>query len=168
MGGVAQPQGFGGGAIQGGVPLGGVAMGGAMGMGGMGYGGYSTEPPPTRATPEGALTLFANALVRGDPPRWLDCFDGTAETNPVRRALENPTSDAEREWQQILKSLRPPVELVGPTATEDGLKVKWKATIQQPFTTTENGVSRTWQRGDRFELEVRLKQVGGEWKIVGF
>jgi hypothetical protein len=40
--------------------------------------------------------------------------------------------------------------------------------VRQPFTTTENSITKTWQRGDRYELKTRLKQVGGEWKIVGF
>jgi RNA polymerase sigma factor (sigma-70 family) len=164
VGGMAAGQGAGVGVTRsGGVSYGSMPMGS-----GLGFGGYSTDPAPTRATAAGALTLFANALVRGDPARWLDCFDGAIETNPLRRALENPTTEAERELQRVLWSLGPPVEVMQTTETVDGLKVKWKATVRQPFTTADNGVTKTWQRDDRYELELRLKQIGGEWKIVGF
>ena len=95
-------------------------------------------------------------------------FAGTAESEAFRRLWDNPANDAERELQQALKSLSPAIEVVQSTATEEGLKIKWKATVRQPFTTTVNGAAKTWQRGDRYELETRLKQMGGEWKIVGF
>jgi RNA polymerase sigma factor (sigma-70 family) len=156
-------------SVRGGVSQSGGVSYGSMAMGsGLGFAGYSTEPPATLATTEGALRLFADALARGDPARWMDCFDGTVDANPLRRALESPATDAERELQQVLRSLGPPVEVVQTTETEDGLKVKWKATVRQPFTTADNGVTKNWQRADRYELELRLKQIGGEWKIVGF
>ncbi len=168
-GGVAAGRGPGGGATQGG----GVTYGPVPMTGGMGFGAMGSGPPPTRATTDGAITLFANALYaaalgRGDLARLEECFAGTAEAAAFRQLLENPLNDAERELQQVLKSLGPVIEVVQTTATEDGLKVKWKAAVRQPFTTTENGVARVWERGDCYELEARLKQVDGEWKIVGF
>ncbi len=174
MGGAVVAVRSGGGATQGGgATYGPVAMAGGMGFGGLGFAGAGSGAPPTRATTDGAITLFANALYatalgRGDLARLEECFADAAAAEAFRRLLENPANDAERELQQVLKSLGPVVEVVQTTATEDGLKVKWKATVRQPFTATENGAARTWQRGDRYELEVRLKQVDGEWKIVGF
>jgi RNA polymerase sigma-70 factor, ECF subfamily len=154
---------FGTGSVQGGgVPYGGTMV----------STGTSSRPPPTRATTEGALTLFANALYamalgRSDLARLEECFTSTAEVEAFRRLWESPANDTERELQQVLKSLGPVIEVIQTAATEDGLKVKWKATVRQPFTTTENGAAKTWQPGDPYELEARLKQIGGEWKIVG-
>ena len=108
------------------------------------------------------------ALGRSDLARLEECFAGAAEAKAFRQLYENPANDSERELQQVLKSLGPVIEVVQTTATDDGLKVKWKAPVRQPFTTAENGAARTWQPGDRYELELQLKQIGGEWKIVGF
>lgn len=164
IGGMAVSPRFGGGASQGGgVPVGGMAMGG-----GRTVVVVNSDPPPTRATADGALTLFAMALVRGDLARLEECFAGAAEAEVFRRFWENPTDDAERELQQVFKSVGPRIEVAQTTTTGDGLKVIWKATVRQPFTTTVNGAAKTWQRGDRYELETRLKQIDGEWKIVGF
>jgi RNA polymerase sigma-70 factor (ECF subfamily) len=142
--------------------------GGAMMGGGMAVVAVNSGPPPTRATTDGALKLFAMALVRGDLTQLEECFAGAAEAQVFRRIWEDPTSDAERELQLVLKSVGPGIEVGQITTTEEGFKVKWIARVRQPFTTTENGITKTWQRGDRYELETRLKQVGGEWKIVGF
>ncbi len=159
------------------APIGGVMV--SRGGRGVPSGGTvvstATAPqsPPTRATTEGALTLFANALYamalgRSDLARLEECFAGPAEATAFRQVLENPANDTERELQQALKSLGPVIEVVQSTAIENGLKVKWTAPVRQPFTTTVNGAARTWHPGDRYELEVRLKQIGDEWKIVGF
>jgi hypothetical protein len=131
------------------------------------------RPTPTRATAEGALTLFASALYatahgRGDLSRAEECFVSATDAEAFHRLWENPANDTERELQQALKSLGTVIEVVQTTATGDGLKVKWKAAVPQPFTTTDNGVTKNWERGDRFELTTLLKQVGNEWKIVGF
>ncbi len=158
MGTTAMAQGFGGVATQGAGAGSGAVVAGGMGSG----------PLPTRATVYGALTLFAAALPGGDLARLEPCFVGTAEASTFLRLWENPTNDVERALQQVLKSVGTLIEVVQTTATEDGLKVKWKATVRRPFTTTEDGAAKTWQPGDSYLLELRLKQVGGEWKIVGF
>lgn len=175
MGGVAVAQGPGSGAVQGGGALQGgwVPYSVPLPGGGMAYGGMVVQTPQTRETTEGALALFARDLYatahgRGSLAQLEECFAGTAEAEAFRRILENPETDAERELQQVLKSLGTVITVVQTTATEDGLKVKWKAAVQQPFTTTENGVAKTWRLGEGYELELRLRQVGGEWKIVGF
>ena len=136
-------------------------------------GGMAVRPTPTRATAEGALTLFASALYatahgRGDLSRAEECFVSATNAETFHRLWENPETDAERQLQQVLKSLGTVITVVQTTATEDGLKVKWKAAVQQPFTTTENGVTKTWRLGEGYELATVLKQVGSEWKIVGF
>jgi hypothetical protein len=171
FGGVAVARGPGG--EGGAIPSGGVAIAAAMPMGGVAYGGMVVQTPQTRDTTEGAVTLFARALYamargRGSLAQLEECFAGTAEAEAFRRILENPETDAERELQQVLKSLGPVIQVVQTTATEDGLKVKWKAAVQQSFTTTQNGVTKAWRLGEGYELELRLKQVGGEWKIAGF
>ncbi len=170
-GGVAVARGPGG--ESGAMPSGGMPIAAAMPMGGVAYGGMVVQTPQTRETTEGAVTLFARGLYamargRGSLAQLDECFAGTAEAEAFRRIMENPETDAERELQQVLKSLGPTIQVVQTTATEDGLKVKWKASVQQSFTTTQNGVAKTWRLGEGYELELRLKQVGGEWKIVGF
>ncbi len=173
-GGTALTRTAGGSAVRGGGGSYGVAVvAGGLGFGGTGTGGMMAATPPTRATTEGALTLFANALYamalgRSDLARLDECFTSTAEAKAFRRLWENPANDDERELQQALKSLGPTIEVVQTTATDDGVKVKWEAAVRQPFTMTENGVARTWQRGERFALETRLEQADGEWKILGF
>jgi RNA polymerase sigma factor (sigma-70 family) len=166
VGGVGQTQGFGGGAMQGG----GGAFGGAVAVvAGQGMGGMMAmgAPTTTRATPEGAVKIFVAALVRGDPARLSECFEGTIETNTLRRVIENPASDEERALQQAFTSLGSPVEVLGATALEDSVRLKCRATVRKPFTLVKDGTTKTWQSRDWFELEVRLKQVGTEWKLVG-
>jgi RNA polymerase sigma factor (sigma-70 family) len=155
------------------APVGGTM--GAQGLGGraanprsMAVAVVNSGPPPTRATTDGALTLFSMALVRGDLAQLEECFAGAAEAEAFRQVWENPMDDAQRQLQRVFKSVGPRIEVGEVATTAEGLKVKWIARVRQPFTTTENGIARTWQRGDRYELETRLKQVGGEWKIVGF
>ena len=155
------------------APVGGMM--GAPGFGGgpakpgsMAVAVVSSEPPPTRATTDGALTLFSMALVRGDLAQLEECFAGAAEAEAFRRVWENPMDDTQRQLQRVFKSVGPRIEVGEIATTAEGLKVKWIARVRQPFNTTENGITKTWQRGDRYELETRLKQVGGEWKIVGF
>jgi RNA polymerase sigma factor (sigma-70 family) len=163
----------------GGVPLspgpgavvspGGSAPGGSMAVvAGGGFAGVGFGPLPTRATTEGALTLFAAALTPRNPARLDQCFAGTSEAEAFRRISDNPTNDIERELQQAFSSVGTLIEIVQTTDADDGLKVKWKATVWRPFTTTNNGVMKAWQSGDRYELETRLKQINGEWKIIGF
>jgi hypothetical protein len=149
-------------------PGGGVPGGGMAVLAGGGFAGVGFGPLPTRATTEGALTLFAAALTPRNPARLEQCFAGTSEAEAFRRILDNPTNDIERELQQAFSSVGTLIEIVQTTDTEEGLKVKWKATVRRPFTTTNNGVMKTWQPGDRYELETRLKLINGEWKIVGF
>ncbi len=136
-------------------------------------GAMVVQTPQTRETTEGAVTLFARALYavaqgRGSLTQLEECFAGAAEAKAFRRLLENPETDAERELQEVLKSLGSVIQVLQTTVTEDGLKVKWKAAVQQPLTTTVNGVTKTWRLGEGYELELRLRQIGGEWKIVGF
>ncbi len=97
------------------------------------------------------------------------CFvPGSAELTGFQRLLQNPQNDEERSMKQCLESLGQPVEIAETTPWEDGLKVKWKATVRKPFSLIENGTLKNWQQGDKFELEVRLKKVGEEWRIAGF
>ncbi len=148
---------------------GGGDPGGSMAvLAGRGFAGVGFGPLPTRATTDGALTLFAAALTPRNPARLEQCFAGTSEAEAFRRVSDNPTNDIERELQQAFSSVGTLIEIVQTTDTEEGLKVKWKATVRRPFTTTSNGVMKTWQPGDRYVLETRLKQINGEWKIIGF
>jgi RNA polymerase sigma factor (sigma-70 family) len=134
-----------------------------------GFGGVVVSgPPPSRATTHGALTLFAAALTPRNPARLEQCFAGTSESEAFHRISDNPTNDSERELQQAFSSVGTLIEIVQTTDADDGLKVKWKATVWRPFTTTNSGVMKAWQSGDRYEMETRLKLVDGEWKIVGF
>lgn len=157
------------------APLGGLGYGGdsrALAQP-MGFGGYGTRmavsaPGPSRS-PQLALHRFAMELRRGDLSRLEQCFvPDSPEAAAFRRLLENPQTAAERRMKQCLESLGQPIEIVETTPWEDGLKVKWKATVRNPFVLDENGTIKNWQEGDKFDLEVRLKQVGEDWKIAGF
>ena len=165
MGATAQLQGFDSGA----PAAGGRAIGGAGGYGAVAaMGGMITSGPAlTRATPQGAVTLFASALLRGDPARLSECFEGTIGTNALRRVLESPANDEERALQQAFQSLGPPVEVLGTTTLDDGVRLNCRATVRKPFTLVKDGVLKNWQPGDWYELEVHLEQIGTEWKIVG-
>lgn len=124
---------------------------------------------PSPATPAGAVHRLASALARGDRTGLQKCFvPGTTAYEGLRRILEFPQSAEEQEIKQCLESLSTPVEVLETTATDDGLKVRWQATVRKPFTTFEDGIPQSWQIGHHFELEARLKQVEGEWKIINF
>jgi RNA polymerase sigma factor (sigma-70 family) len=165
MGATAQLQGLDSGA----PAAGGRAVGGAGGYGAVAaMGGMMTSGLAlTRATPQGAVTLFASALLRGDPARLSECFEGTIETNALRRVLESPANDEERVLQQAFQSLGPPVEVLGTTTLDDGVRLNCRATVRKPFTLVKDGASKNWQPGDGYELEFHLEQIGTEWKIVG-
>jgi len=64
--------------------------------------------------------------------------------------------------------LMTPVEVLETNSVNGELQVRWTARVRQAFTLGEAGTARTWQTGERFEMETRLKQIAGEWKIVGF
>jgi RNA polymerase sigma-70 factor (ECF subfamily) len=164
MGATAQLQGVGGGMIA----SGGGAFGGAGGFGAVAaMGGMSTSGPMMRATPQGAVTFLASALVRGDMVRLSECLEGTVETNALRRVLESPANDEERELQKAFNSLGTPVEVLGTTTLDDGVRLNCRATVRKAFTLLKDGATRSWQPGDWYALEVRLKQIGTEWKITG-
>ncbi len=138
----------------------------------MGFGGVSrstTAPIPPASTPEGAVYRFASALTRGDMTRLERCFvPGTAELDTFRRTMENPQTEAEQELKLCLQCLGTPVEVLETKANDDVIQVKWRATVKKTFTRTEQGVSRIWQKGDKYDLEVSLKPVGTELKILKF
>lgn len=137
-------------------------------MGGMAMGSTLDSNP---ATPTGALNRFALALSMAAvrPERLGDCFvPGSEEFAGFQRIIQSPQTDEERSLQQCLLSLAAPVEIIETTPTDDGMRVKWRARVANEFSQMVDGVNKQWQRGDRFELEVRLKQVGAEWKIAGF
>jgi len=124
---------------------------------------------PSRTTPHGAISLFADGLRRGDLTRLTECFmPRSDEFARFQRLLQNPQNDEERSIKQCLESLGQPVELVETTSLGNNLQVKWKATVRKPFSLVENGNRKLWEKGDRFELEVRLQKVGDEWRIAGF
>jgi hypothetical protein len=109
------------------------------------------------------------ALSQRDWDQLQSCVIAeTAEAKGLRRLLEQPQSDEERSFKECLESLGWPVEVVETTPTEEGLKLRWRATVSKPFSLAEEGTLRSWQPGERFELEVRLKRVGEQWRIVGF
>jgi hypothetical protein len=155
------------------APVGGARFSGDPIAGGplMGFGGFGSRVAiaPSPNSPLAAVHRFATELRRGDMNRLQQCFvPGSAEFTGLKRLLENPQNDEERSMKQCLESLGQPVEVVETTPWEDGLHVKWKATVRKPFSLVEDGMQRTWQEGDKFELEVRLKKVGEDWRIAGF
>ena len=118
---------------------------------------------------EGAVSRFAVALARGDWTRIQRSLDpDSSEPERFRQLWDNPQSDEERRRKRCLESLGTPVMVDEITPSEDGLKVKWRATATKPLILTKDGVSKTWHPGDKFELESLLKEVNGEWKIVRF
>ena len=119
-------------------------------------------------TPHATLTRFTANLLQNDPAQVTDCIAGTAGAESFQRLWENPANDAERNLQSALHSLIPPVQELETNSADGGVKIRWSARVRQPFTTVENGVTKRWQAGERFELQTVMKQVGDEWKIVGF
>ncbi len=151
------------------VPYGGAVVVAGAGGQPIGFGGGSASRVTTDpATPEGAVNRLVAAAMRGDPTRLSPYLEGASDTNAVRQILENPRNEEERALQQALYSLVPPVEVLGSTALEDGLRLKFRATVRKAFALDQSGATNSWQPGDWFELEFRLKQVGPEWKIAGF
>ena len=43
-----------------------------------------------------------------------------------------------------------------------------KATVRRPFSLVGHGTLKNWHEGDTFELAVRPKKVGEDWRIAGF
>lgn len=70
--------------------------------------------------------------------------------------------------QIALRSLRRPVEVLETTSVNDGIEVRWAAFIRQPFTQVEGPTVKSWQPGESFGLRILMKQIGAEWRIVGF
>ena len=155
------------------IPGGAVAFGAGQPMGmitgiGRGAGGMGSPGPDFLTTPRGALTRFTALMTQGDPVRATICFAGTTEAESFQRWWASPANEKERNLQIALQSLVPPIEVLETTPLDDGIRVRWNARVRQAFTQVAAGTARTWQMGERFELEIRLKQVGGEWKIIDF
>jgi len=145
----------------------GTTSAGGMGFGGIGWPRTEVAPEPT--TPAGALHRLASALARGDRNALQKSFaPGTTAYEGLRRILDAPASAEEREMKQCLESLATPVQVLEVAVTDDGYRVKWRATVRKPFTTVEDGTILSWRAGDRFDLEAKLKPMNGGWKIIGF
>lgn len=158
----------------------GVASGAMAGA----SGGFTEQPPApglrfggvmvvdsNPATPTGALNRFALALSTAAvwPERLRDCFEtGSREFKGFERIIQAPQTGEERALQQCFLSLSAPVEVIETRPADDGMRVKWRARVRKEFSLVKDGVEKQWQHGDYFELEIRLKQVGSEWKIAGF
>jgi RNA polymerase sigma factor (sigma-70 family) len=163
----APPRVLRGGAMLVGTP-GGIMAGGAVqatDIGGLTAGGTAARP---MTTPEATLSLFTTLMIRGDPNRGAVCFAGPTEAESFLSWWASPENEKERTLQQALPSLMAPVEVLETNSVNDELQVRWTARVRQAFTLGEAGTARTWQTGERFEIQTRLKQIAGEWKIVGF
>jgi hypothetical protein len=147
---------------------GGITAGGAVqatDIGGLAAGGAE---PSLMTTPEATLSRFTALLFQGDPAQTTVCFAGTTESESFQRWWVGPENEKERNLRQALPSLMAPVEVLETNSVNGELQVRWTARVRQAFTVGEAGTARTWQTGERFEMETRLKQIAGEWKIVGF
>ena len=147
---------------------GGITAGGAVqatDIGGLAAGVTAARP---MTTPGATLSLFTTLMFRGDPNRAAVCFAGPTEAESFLSWWASPENEKERNLQQALPSLMAPVEVLETNSVNGELQVRWTAIVRQAFTVGEAGTARTWQTGERFEMETRLKQIAGEWKIVGF
>jgi RNA polymerase sigma-70 factor (ECF subfamily) len=147
---------------------GGITAGGAVqatDFGGLTAGMTAARP---MTTPGATLSLFTTLMIRGDPNRGAVCFAGPTEAESFLSWWASPENEKERNLQQALPSLMAPVEVLQTNSVNGELQVRWTASVRQAFTLGEAGTTRTWQTGERFEMETRLKQIAGEWKIVGF
>ena len=147
---------------------GGITAGGAVqatDIGGLAAGVTAGRP---MTTPGATLSLFTTLMIRGDPNRAAVCFAGPTEAESFLNWWASPENEKKRNLQQALPSLMAPVEVLETNSVNGELQVRWTASVRQAFTLGEAGTARTWQTGERFETETRLKQIAGEWKIVGF
>ena len=147
---------------------GGITAGGAVqatDFGGLTAGMTAARP---MTTPGATLSLFTTLMIRGDPNRGAVCFAGPTEAESFLSWWASPENEKERNLQQALPSLMAPVEVLQTNSVNGELQVRWTASVRQAFTLGQAGTARTWQTGERFEMETRLKQIAGEWKIVGF
>jgi hypothetical protein len=133
-----------------------------VGFGGMGMGAVGVRFD----TPNDTVTSFVTLLEMGQFHQLSQCFvEGAQDAIQLQELLENPKDQGEIEFKQCLESIGKPVDITRQTAGSTGLEVTWLCTVNKPF--TMNGGSKSFQPGDKFELDATLVQIGGEWKMSG-
>jgi hypothetical protein len=115
-------------------------------------------------SPEKTVESFMSLLEAGDLESLGECFvEGAEDYGDLRRIMEEPATEEEAQFGVCLRSLGGPVEIVESLEGASGLEVKWVCTVKVEF--SFGGM--TWGPGDKFELDGRLVQVEGQWKIAG-
>lgn len=141
---------------------------GGMGSRGVRVGASRDQGVSSFSSPQRAVRTFLSRLGEADLQRVRQCLvAGGQEDDRLVRILQQPQSVEERAAKQRLESLGLPVEVLETGSLEEGVQVKCRATVLKPFTWIEEGKTNASETGDRFEMTVRLKQIGTEWKVVG-
>ncbi len=133
-----------------------------MGFGGTGRarGGFTAS----FHTPAATVSSFVQILSMGDINQISKCFvEGAHDVENLRRIMEDPQDAEDLEMKVMFESIGSPVEVVSTVEEANGLSVKWLSTVKREFSID----SKTYQPGDKFELDATLVQIGSDWKIAG-
>jgi len=131
------------------------------GFGGMGMGGMFV---PDFSAPDRTVSSFMQVVGGGDMSAIAGCFvEGAEDLNDLRRILTDPQDADEVQMKQVFESLGPPVEIVETAEEAAGLGVKWLSTVTREFSVG----GTVFREGDKFELDAKLVDIDGQWKIAG-
>jgi len=136
-------------------------------MGGGGYGGGFGGARGTStnlSTPQATATTFAKALSSGSFAQIAACFEpGAEDLEDLRKIMQNPQSQAEKQMKQCFESIGPPAKIIDSTEETNGLDVNIQFTVNESFSVGQ----KTFESGDSFELDMRLVQINNQWRIAG-
>jgi RNA polymerase sigma-70 factor (ECF subfamily) len=139
---------------------------GGMGRGGFGGGGFggARVSSTNLSTPQATATTFARALSSGSFAQIAACFaPGADDLEDLRKIMQNPQTQAEKQMKQCFESIGPPAEIIDSNEEANGLSVNIQFTVNESFSVGQ----KTFEPGDSFELDMRLVQLNNQWRIAG-
>ena len=140
-----------------------VAARGAMGMGGYGGGTAAQKDSVDLSGPDKTIESFSKLLSSGNLGRLSECFVPGAQDylDIMRTLLGNNTEDAQGRF--VFSSIGEPIEITDVTSDETAVTVKWTFTVRRAFTIE----GKSFQPGDKFEMDATVVEVDGKWLIKG-
>lgn len=108
---------------------------------------------PTDETPEGALTLFLEAMIQGNGPRAVELLDPDAQRGLAERAAE-----ASRQAGRTLE----PADVLA----VERFVTNWEIARMTTEETGDSAVVTATGSVEGQRAEVRMRRVEGRWRVV--
>jgi RNA polymerase sigma factor (sigma-70 family) len=122
------------------------------------------QPPEIDlSSPKATVNTFVRLLEAGDMDKIAECFvEGADDLEDLRTIMEDPDPKYD-EIRQVFKSVGAPIEIFELQEDENGVWARWWYTVKKPFTIE----GHSWEVGDKFEFDITLEEVDGEWRVAG-